>query len=150
MPRDDIERTFVGLTASSYEITSPSTPACNCAAWAAGETSRCWDPGVGEGAHWPAEIPRVLSLANLVAAFATLGYVPCGNADLEPGGEKLALYTDEHGEPTHVARQLFSGQWTSKLGAAEDIEHSSLAGLAGPIYGLVTQFLRRPRPAVKR
>jgi hypothetical protein len=91
----------------------------------------------------------VLSLANLAAAFATLGYAPCDTPELEPGSEKLALYADARGEPTHVARQLLSGVWTSKLGAAEDIEHNSPADLEGPIYGRVAQYLRRQRPAVR-
>ena len=147
MPRDEIERTFAGLTGSDYEITSPATPAYNCAAWAAGDTARCWDPPPGGGNYWPTEVPCALSLPNLVTAFATLGYSPCGTSDLEPGFEKLALYVGEQGEPTHVARQLPSGVWTSKLGTAEDIEHGRLAGLEGQIYGRVAHFLRRPRPA---
>ena len=103
MPRDEIERSFAGLRSSQYRISSPATPAYNCAAWAAGETERCWDPATLGGNYWPPEVPRDLSLANLVAAFATLGYAPCATAELEAGVEKLALYADEHGWPTHVA-----------------------------------------------
>ena len=44
MPRPDIERAFAGLRGSGYAITSPATSAYNCAAWAAAETVRCWDP----------------------------------------------------------------------------------------------------------
>ncbi len=148
MPREDMERSFAGLKGDRYKITSPATPAYNCAAWAASETERCWDPAAQGGDYWPAEVPHVLSLANVTAAFATLGFAPCDTAELEPGFEKLALYADGRGEPTHVARQLPSGAWTSKLGAAEDIEHDSLADLEGPVYGQVARVLRRPRRAV--
>ncbi len=44
--------------------------------------------------------------------------------------------------PTHVARQLPSGLWTSKLGNAEDLEHT-LDGLAGAVFGHVAAVLKR-------
>ena len=148
MPQPDIEYMFANLSASGYRVTSLATPAYNCAAWATGETVRCWDPDPGGGNYWPAQVSRVLSLPNLIAALATLGYGPCATSDAEPGFEKLALYADAQSEPTHVARQLPSGVWTSKLGTGEDIEHLSLAGLEEPIYGWVAQFLRRPLPVL--
>ena len=66
------------------------------------------------------------------------------DAAIEPEVEKVALYA-RAGEPTHAARQLSSGRWTSKLGPEEDLEHS-LEGLAGPAYGVVVQILKRPIP----
>ena len=56
-----------------------------------------------------------------------------------------ALYTDAQGTPTHAARQLESGDWTSKLGKSVDIRHSTLAALGGEMYGRVAFLLRRPR-----
>ena len=61
----------------------------------------------------------------------------------------MALYGDAGGAPTHVARQLPSGAWTSKLGDWEDIEHQTLASLeerpgAAPAYGKVARILKRP------
>jgi hypothetical protein len=147
MPREDIERSFAGLRSGAYTITSPASPAYNCAAWAAGETGRCWDPALTEGNFWPLGVPRELSLTNLTASFATLGFTVSDTPDLEVGIEKLALYADEHGLPTHMARQLPSGAWTSKLGVSEDIEHETLAALEGPIYGKIARLLRRRRPA---
>ena len=69
------------------------------------------------------------------------------NQSPDQGIEKLVLYADEHGEPIHVARQLPSGAWTSKLGASEDIEHRVLAALEGTLYGKVARLLRRRPPA---
>lgn len=48
-----------------------------------------------------------------------------------------------NGTPTHAARQLENGKWTSKLGQLEDIEHE-LDGLVGDKYGIVVTILRRP------
>ena len=73
----------------------------------------------------------------------SLGFVPCADESLEPGFQKVALFADPAGMPTHAARQLASGHWTSKLGQAEDIEHE-LRALKGEIYGAATLFLKRP------
>jgi hypothetical protein len=85
-------------------------------------------------------------VASFVAAFATLGFATCADGLLETGVEKVALYVDAAGVPTHMARQLPSGAWTSKLGRLEDIEHDNPNRLAGPApsYGKVALFLSRP------
>lgn len=145
MPKPDIEQSFGSLAASGYRITSPADASYNCAVWAAAEIERWWDPAPGGGYYWPSEVPHVLSLPNLVAAFATRGYQPCGDGKPELDFERVALYADENGWPTHVARQLPSGAWTSKLGVSEDIEHATLEALEGPLYGKAVRFLRRPR-----
>jgi hypothetical protein len=79
-----------------------------------------------------------------VAAYATLGFTPSTNSNLEPTVIKVAIYA-RSGIPTHAARQLPNGNWTSKLGLSEDIEHP-LAGLVGDIYGDVAVILARPIP----
>jgi hypothetical protein len=70
----------------------------------------------------------------------------CGQADLEPGFEKIAPFADADGLPTHAARQLPGGRWTSKLGELEDIEHD-LNDVAGTAYGTVVQIMKRPLPS---
>jgi hypothetical protein len=67
----------------------------------------------------------------------------CGDADLEDGYEKVALYA-LRGIPTHAARQLPSGAWTSKLGALEDVQHP-LDGLQVEDYGAPVRYLKRRR-----
>jgi hypothetical protein len=76
-----------------------------------------------------------------VATFTTLGYVPCSGEGPEPGFEKVALFARD-GVPTHAARQLLNGRWTSKLGLREDIEHD-LHAVSGELYGSVVLFLKR-------
>jgi hypothetical protein len=88
-------------------------------------------------------VPREVSCNAFVAAFLTLGYAACADESVEPGFEKVALFADPEGVPTHAARQLPTGRWTSKLGQSEDIEHE-LRALEGPIYGTVVAILKRP------
>ncbi|MEG3858797.1 hypothetical protein QT974_06710 [Microcoleus sp. herbarium12] len=71
-----------------------------------------------------------------------LGYEICKDDLLEVGYQKIAIYVDLNGIPTHAARQLVNGKWTSKLGWLEDMEHE-LDGLVGDRYGVVGQILKR-------
>jgi hypothetical protein len=143
MPAQNLERLFPGLRPGCFRIASPESPNYNCAAWAAGETHRCWDAYPEHGAYWPPGAPPWVSLGNLTAVFATLGYKACESAAAESGFEKIALYADDQGWPTHVARQMPSGAWTSKRGALEDIEHATLESLEGDRYGRVVRILWR-------
>ena len=59
----------------------------------------------------------------------------------------MAIFVDAVGVPTHAARQLASGLWTSKLGHSEDIEHD-LRALEGDTYGMVALLLKRPTSLV--
>jgi hypothetical protein len=133
---------FPGLAQSPYHITSPADPDYNCVAWAAHDASAWWWPdpmGIG---YWPAAAPRLVTLDAFVAAFQSIGFAPGATPDLEPGWEKVALFAKSD-VPTHAARQLPNGRWTSKLGPLEDIEHE-LDVLTGSIYGQVVCILRRP------
>jgi hypothetical protein len=140
---DDLESVFPQLSRSAYSITSSSTPEYNCIAWAAGDTERWWWPVAGSFTYWPPNIPLQVSLDAFIKAFGTLGFIPCDDPDMEQGYEKVALYVDHDGKPTHAARQLPNGRWTSKLGKIEDIEHE-LEGVTGSVYGSVAQILKRP------
>jgi hypothetical protein len=84
----------------------------------------------------------------MVDVFRMLGYSTAGNRELEQGIEKIAIYGFEN-DPKHVARQLESGHWTSKLGKNVDIEHE-LDGLCGSKYGEVLVVMNRPREAGPR
>lgn len=133
---------FPRLEAEGYRETSKPTCEYNCIAWAAGDPERWWWPS--PEAYWPKGVEEDATIECFVAAFRTRGYERCRDGALEPGFEKVALYADASGTPTHAARQLPSGRWTSKLGAMMDLEHT-LKGLEGPAYGTVAAFLRRKR-----
>ena len=140
-----LEALFPRLRGTAYRITSPASDVYNCIAWAASDTEHWWWPGDSARTYWPFGVPRLETLEAFRDAFATLGYVVCAQADLEPGFEKVALFADADGTPTHAARQLRDGTWTSKLGLSEDIQHS-LEALAGAVYGSVVQILKRDWP----
>lgn len=116
----------------------------NCLAWAAHDTERWWWPG--EDSYWPEEAPREKTIAAFVTAYGELGFGLCDDLLPEPGHEKVAIYAAPDGRPTHVARQLPSGRWSSKLGQLQDIQHQ-LEDLAGSEYGHCACFLKRERPA---
>ena len=79
-----------------------------------------------------------------LAGFSALGYEPCADGILEDGFEKVAIY-QLLSQVTHMARQLSTGRWTSKIGDFEDIEHSNPSELEGDEYGTVVQYMRRSR-----
>jgi hypothetical protein len=138
-----IETLFPKLQANYYQFTSPQTESYNCVAWAAGVTNIWWWPfGDPSLTYWPAGAPRQENVPAFQAMFANLGFVPCDSATLELGFEKIAIFADAGQSPTHVARQLPSGTWTSKLGRLEDIEHE-LVDLEGAEYGAVVLIMRR-------
>ena len=145
---DALAQLFPGLLRSGYRPTSPPTRAYNCIAWAAGDIRRWWWPSDDpddDARHWPDGIPREETIAAFLAVFALLGYVPCDQEGVEEGVEKVALFATANGEPTHAARQLSNGRWTSKLGELDDIEHD-LHDVSGELYGAVVHILQRSRP----
>lgn len=133
---------FPSLTTGSYIVTSPSTPSYNCIAWAAGEDFRWWWPTPGIY-YWPPSAPFEETIDAFSAAFASLGYEPCGHGEPEDGWIKVAIYASSAGVPTHMARLLSNGMWTSKLGADVDLSHLSPQVIEGPAYGSVVRFLKK-------
>ena len=128
---------------------SPASTEYNCIAWAAHETGRWWWPDAMNQYYWPPGVPRVESLDAFVAAYASLGYELCSSAEFEDGFERVIVYVDGANRPTHAARQLPTGWWTSKLGSQEDVEHDKPEDVSalGPNplyhYGPVGAILRR-------
>ena len=149
-----IKNQFENLTDGEFAQTSPFDPDYNCIAYAAGKTDRNWWPIRGNFAkwHWPKGVSTSESVKSFVTAFKTFGYSRCVSADLEPGFEKVAIFVstvptalNPKGIPTHMAIQLESGKWSSKLGSAEDISHDRLEDIGGKFYGEVKQILKRRR-----
>lgn len=142
----DFQRDFPNLKDSDVDVTSLATTSYNCIAWAADDATKWWWPVANiRGFYWPPTIPKELALERFIQAFETLGYGTCESDDFVEGVEKIAIYVDSSGEPTHVARQLESGMWTSKLGSEWDIAHGTLAALEDGAYGTVVHIMERPR-----
>jgi len=131
---------FPNLTDDNHRVTSPASPHYNCVAWAAEDTSRWWEPSV----YWPITGETHFDRGALERGFAALGFQVDADPALEANVQKIALYAD--GEfYTHVARQLATGKWTSKLGRMEDIKHNAPEDIAGGVYGSVVAFMKRKR-----
>lgn len=140
---DHLEAVFPALGGSGSVVTSPADDRYNCVAWAAHDNERRWWPD-GDS-HWPEGAPCEETIAAFIAAFGELGFVSCDDPVLEVGYEKVAIYAAPDRLPSHVARQLPSGLWTSKLGQLQDIQHQ-LEDLAGAVYGSCAHFMKRSRP----
>jgi hypothetical protein len=123
----------------------------NCIAFAIGDPSRWWWPDVTGrgamrgGAYWPSTVSHHETLEAFEQVFEEQGYSSCADGKLEEGFEKIAIYTDRQGVPTHAARQLESGVWASKIGSFIDITHTTSASVAGERYGAVARFMKRRR-----
>ena len=136
-----IRDSFPGLRQGEWAVTSPATTSYNCIAWAANDLRHVWWPDRHN--YWPPESPREDTVEALISAFETLGYSRGADSELETGFEKVAIFEKADGSPTHAARQLPSGEWTSKLGKGEDIRHQRLSAVEGAEYGTVAHVLRR-------
>jgi hypothetical protein len=158
-----LEISFPKLSAAGYDWTSdatgpPNTPGTyNCIAWAAGDTKHdFWWPVYG---YWPLFwVRREATVLCFVKTFRWLGYRLCEHSNREVLYDKLALYAIHKShrpmpipqslpdfidwEPTHMARQLKDGSWTSKCGRNEDITHFTLDALEsyGPLYGAMDEY----------
>jgi hypothetical protein len=128
---------FPRLNKTNFKVTSPENIRYNCIAWAMGENNRWWWPNM----FWPDGNPREAKIWAFEKTFISLGFEPCKDGKLKKGYEKIALYAIGD-EPTHMARQLITGKWTSKLGPYLDIEHE-VKDLEGPQYGKVVMFFYR-------
>ena len=135
---------FPDLDADGGVVTHPPDPAYNCVAWAVGVTDTVWWPADPDG-YWPPGVPDELTVDAVVAALATVGYTPCADGRYESGFEKTAVYA-RGGVPTHVARQLADGLWSSKLGRDCTVSHATPGGVEGAVYGTVAAYLRRQIP----
>jgi hypothetical protein len=124
----------------------------NCIAWAAGKTDKWWWPIDDPCAFWPIPIDPInpVTLEQFIKAFESEGFSKCRNGRFENGFEKVAIYVDADDEPTHAARWLPKGVWSSKMGQGEDIEHKTLKVVEGKGYGTAKAFLKGPNPLCQK
>lgn len=130
----------------NIEPSSRASRVYNCIAYALDFENCCWWPH--KDAYWPPGCPDEATIESFECAFATQGYEPCCDGNLQEGYEKIALYADTKG-PTHAAKQLSDGRWSSKCGQNVDIEHK-LNELEGPCYGRIVMFFHRCVAATER
>ncbi len=140
--RTKLETHFPKLIGADYQVTSPETRTYNCIAWAAGDVSRIWWPD--PSCYWPPGAKVTVSVDAFIDAFQCHGYEIVRSTDLEAGFEKIVFFVKQQ-KPTHAARQLPDGTWTSKLGRYVDIMHPSLDHISGKEYGYPLVVMARPR-----
>jgi hypothetical protein len=166
-----LERGFPKLANAGYNGTSDATGevfadgSYNCIAWAAEDVHhKFWWPE--PGGYWPF-YKREVTVIAFIKTFNFLGYIRCKHSRREIGFDKVALYaihssglptpvpTDlsdfDDWIPTHMARQLPDGTWTSKCGCNEDILHLTLDALESygikydeDAYGRDVLYMKRP------
>ena len=135
-----IKTAFPYLNDNNFRVTSNIDLRYNCIAWAYGVNNKNFWPQ--EYYYWPPNVIREETIGAFIELFASIGYCQCDDQLFEPGYEKIAIYVLD-GMPTHAARQLPTGRWTSKLGKDIDIEHDSPEVLDGPTYGNAAIFMKR-------
>ena len=146
--KTNIRNSFPRLSNTDLKITSDPDDQYNCIAWAAGVCTQWWWPA--EFKHWPAGVPREVTVDAFAQAFATVGFTVCATPDSEDGVEKIAIYV-KSGRPTHAAFVTPGGKWWgSKLGASHDIEHRTPYGVGGNVYGEPAVFMQRSAPSAPR
>jgi hypothetical protein len=137
---------FPNLEHEVFCAESERTDEYNCIAWAADDPDNWWEPTLDPmDAYWPIKWRAYHKNCYIQAFQVECKYDVCAtDFSLEPGYEKVALYLDVNERPTHMARQLSSGIWTSKLGKAWDILHQTPQGLEDSRYGNAVIVMRRP------
>lgn len=126
-----------------FEITSPETAQYNCVAWALSDSENWWE--ADDDYLWLDDIEYSQSLLAVKSLFEKFNFEISDNDFFEYGFEKVALFSDDNLNCTHVARQLNKELWTSKLGVSYDISHR-INALENGIYGQVTYILKRKLP----
>ena len=135
-------------------VSSDVSDEYNCIAWALGNRDTWWEPHtpgsiVDDRGYWPDDLPHNRAPETLRELFRQQGFADCENGNLDPLSVKIALYRmpEEDGgyKWTHVARQLSTGLWTSKLGNSYEVTHRRPGDLEGELYGEVYAYLEKPR-----
>lgn len=127
----DQQRSFPRL-GDNYEVMAPATVTYNCIGWSIGN-SRSW--------VWPRSAGQPVTLSDFDALYRYYGFYRIAGLDFtkQPGLEKVVLFAlrkeDGATDPTHAARQLADGSWSSKLGSLPLIRHIKPEDVGGPTYG---------------
>ena len=125
-------------------ITSPETWDYNCIAWAFGDDTRWYWPTDHPSFYWPPNIRRQHDLQSFVELYQLVSYQICADPSVEIGLEKIAIFAFPNGEPTHAAKQLSSGRWSSKMGPWHDVEHTLNSLNNSAEYGNAVIIMSRP------
>jgi hypothetical protein len=144
---ENIEESMPNIV-GHYQETSLATIDYNCLSWAVGRIDTYLDPELNHvGYTWPDNVEREWTAKGCSKVLAHYGYSEeSGDTSFEDDYVKVVMYVDKSGTPTHFARQIHGGKWTSKLGDKVDIVHDNLECMAGDDfehYGTVRYIFRK-------
>jgi hypothetical protein len=136
---------FAPNAVGHYERKSDPTTDYNCLAWAVENNQKWFNPErFCAGYYWPKGVERHWSMKTVIHVLSEYGFdEEVELATFEDGIVKVAIYADVDEYPTHFARQLANGKWTSKAGELIDFEHDSLECLHCDDYGKVTKIVQK-------
>jgi hypothetical protein len=137
---------YPDLEQPCFHITSEASGAYNCIGWVLDSTDAyIWPTGglTDAGVEWPDGVPREVTIPAFVALFVGAGFEQCLDDIHEDGYIKIVLYAINHQEPTHAAREIPGGKWTSKFGDRVDARHDSVDDLNSRVYGRAVAYFRR-------
>lgn len=135
---------FPNSSIEPFAVTSPYTTEYNCIAWAFGDNTKWYWPDPSNIYYWPNNIQREINIEAFIKLFQSIGYAVCDNNNLEDKYDKIAIFTDNSNIPTHAARQLDNGYWTSKLGRDIDVQHT-IKSIEEGAYGMAKIFMKRKK-----
>lgn len=141
----DLIPNFPNSLTDKFYKTSEDTWDYNCIAWAYGINNKwLWPPidPLVSSTYWPPTVPAIVHINAFIQLFMEIGYEICDNEHFESGFEKVAIF-EKDSKPTHAAKQLPSGLWSSKLGSYFDATHTLNCANGGD-YGYATVFMKRP------
>jgi hypothetical protein len=132
------------LRDSEHTITSAPDDEYNCVAWLERDFKHFWAPKH----YWPHPLPRPDNDQDLdcfLTLFEQWGYEHCDDPDYESGWLKIAIFAEDR-RFYHVAKQLRTGAWSSKVGVGHDLRHVSLDALSDSVFFNYTRaslFMKR-------
>jgi hypothetical protein len=92
--------------------------------------------------YWPSDVRDEDTLEAFFDLFEKKGYARCEDASREVGFEKVAIFASGR-LFEHAAKMTSDGEWISKLGDGEDIQHETPEVLEGKKYGQVVAVFKK-------
>jgi hypothetical protein len=136
-----MDKSFPNSFLEPLEISSPETGDYNCLAWALNDNSKWYESE--DDYCWFDKIDRDNKLSTIQKIFEQIGFNLTRNSEYQVDIERVALFSTDNIDCSHLARQIGKNVWTSKLGSSYDVNHT-LRAIEDGIYGNPILFLERP------
>ena len=129
---------------TNFHFTSLRRKGHNCVAYALKEHGKDLDMWIFAELYGIDKANLDISVNGYAEIFTKYyGYEKCEEGNIEEGFDKIVLFEDHEGDFVHVALQLENGNWTSKMGTYEDIEHYSVDAISKKDYGTPRLYMKK-------